>query len=355
MCLGPGGVGKTTLAAALGIAAALDGKRVVVLTIDPARRLADTLGLARQLGNEPKLVAGPWPGQLWAAMLDPTETFESLIRTHGRPEQAQRLAANPLFATILRSLSGTSEYMAAERLNQLHADARFDRVIVDTPPSRHAIDFLDGPIRLANFVDHRLYRSVLGPGRTVLRSVSVGSQIVARLATRLVGTNLVTDVIDLFADLEGLDEGFRQRAMETRSMLLGPDCGYVLVTSGRYEPIREAHWISDELAKRSQQLDSLVVNRLTPFAPLPSPTAAASPAAEPGSHREPLEENLAQLRSLAALEEQLVGGLVDTLDAGATPIRIDERDRPPRTLVDLLALANELRSQLAHGEPGGSR
>jgi anion-transporting ArsA/GET3 family ATPase len=373
MCLGPGGVGKTTFAAALGIAAALDGRRVVVLTIDPARRLADTLGLAqpdqqqdrpggagspvRRLGNDPRLVDGPWPGELWAAMLDPAETFESLVRAHGRPDQVSRLAANPLFTTIVHSLSGTGEYMAAERLHQLHADPRFDRVIVDTPPSRHAIDFLDGPVRLANFVDHRLYRTVLAPGRTVLRSVGVGSQLVSRLAARLVGRNLVSNVVNLFADLEGLDEGFRQRALETKALLEGPDCGYVLVTAGRYEPIREARWISEQLDRRDQQVDSLVVNRLTPFRragldvpglslpglELPGPGLPGSPPPASDDARCPLDENLAQLLALADRESELVGGLLGSLAAGVVTIEIDELDQPPRTLDDLIGLAGQLR------------
>ena len=221
LCLGPGGVGKTTISAAAAVAAAVAGERVVVLTIDPAHRLADTLGLerhdghglggGRELGNDPRLVAGPWSGELWAAMLDPTETLHDLIRSHGGADQAERVLGNRLFTTLTQSLSGMNEYMAAEKLHELHNDQRFDRVVIDTPPSRHAVDFLDSPGRLTRFVENRFYRAVLAQRRGLARPVNLAAQRVVRLTARVVGAELVDDVIRLFADLEGLDEGFRQR------------------------------------------------------------------------------------------------------------------------------------------------
>ncbi|MEL6982380.1 MAG: ArsA-related P-loop ATPase, partial [Actinomycetota bacterium] len=206
LCLGSGGVGKTTTAAVLALALAREGERVVVLTIDPARRLADALGLAGRLSNEPALVTGPAEsdgtaeldgpagtgptggGEVWATMLDPAETFRQVVRAEAdSDEQAERILANRLFVNLTTTLSGTNEYMAAERLHQLAGDDRFDRIIVDTPPSRHVLDFLDSPGRLTRFVDHRLYRSVLAPGRGLLRPLNAASKAVMRLLAGLVG------------------------------------------------------------------------------------------------------------------------------------------------------------------------
>lgn len=354
VCLGPGGVGKTTIAAATAIAAARAGERVVVLTIDPAHRLADTLGLERSgghglgggrgLDNEPKLVAGPWDGELWAAMLDPAETLAALIRRHGGDGQADRVLGNRLFTTISASLSGINEYMAAERLHELHNDDRFDRVVIDTPPSRHAVDFLDSPTRMMNFIDNRFYRAVLAPRRGIVRSVNVAAQLVVRLTARLVGADLVDDVVRLFADLEGLDTGFRQRAEATAELLTGDDCGYALVTTARDEPMREARWIRDNLASRATAIDTVVVNRLTPWGrETPRPRATKGRKAD----REALDANLDDLAELGMQEEQLVGELIGEADASTSgpiaTVRIDERRDPIRTIDDLVDVASELR------------
>lgn len=202
VCLGPGGVGKTSLSAAIGVALATQGKRVVVLTIDPARRLADAMGLDAALGNEPQEIAGNWPGQLWASMLDPASTFEQVIREQApTPDQAARILGNRLFANLVTSLSGTGEYMATERLHALGGDPRFDVVIVDTPPSRHAFDFLDAPGRLTRFIDHPLYRHVLAPRRGLLRAVSKANQLAVRTVSRIVGAELLTEVVEFFSAL----------------------------------------------------------------------------------------------------------------------------------------------------------
>lgn len=333
--LGSGGVGKTTLAAGTAMTGAMAGRRVVVLTVDPARRLADTLGLGTT-DNEPRLVAGPWPGELWAAQLDPTATFATLLHNHGRPDQAQRVLDNQLFCTITESMSGINEYMAAERLHQLHHDGRFDQVVVDTPPSRHAIDFLDSPHRMVDFLDNRLYRTVLAPRSGVLRSVSSAAQLVLRLVGRLVGVDLVHDVIRLFSDLEGFDHGFRQRAIETSGLLAGPACRYTLVTSARAEPIREAAWIGRQLSERGLPVHTVIANRLTPFGRDTTTTAGR------GAGRAALQENLNQLRAMAVHEDELLDELIDELGSGPTVIRLTERLRPLRSRDDLLDLAGQV-------------
>lgn len=355
--LGGGGVGKTTLAACAGIAAAQRGERAVVLTIDPARRLASTLGLddgddpegAAELGNEPVLVEGPWPGELWAAMLDPAATLDAALRLHGTDEQADRIQANPLFATIVNTLSGSNEYLAAERLHQLHHDERFDRVVIDTPPARHAIDFLDSPDRLSRFLNNRLYRMVLAPSQGLLRPVTAAAQLVMRTAAKLVGADLVENVIALFADLDGLEDGFRTRADETAELLAGTGCGYVVVTSPRDEPIAEATWILDRLAARDRPATAVVVNRLLPFG---RQTPSAVPAGVDYERAKALVTNWEELSVLAEAEDETVDALVETLNGGVEPpviIRLTER-LIPATSVDDLA---ELAGQLAAEDPAG--
>ncbi|MGF1598600.1 MAG: ArsA family ATPase [Acidimicrobiales bacterium] len=351
--LGAGGVGKTTMAAAGAVASARAGERVVVLTIDPARRLGDALGLgggaARRLGggaalaNEPRLVEGPWPGELWAAVLDPAETLQRLVKTHGEADQVARLLDNRLFAAITNTLGGTSEYMAAERLHQLHRDPRFDRVVIDTPPSRHAIDFLDSPTRLANFVDNRFYQAIFTPRRGVLRSVNAAAQVVLRLVGRVVGSDLVDDVTGLFRDLEGLDRGFRDRAVETAELLAGPDCRYVIVTSPRRQPIREAGWIADNLERRHRLVDAVVVNRLTPYGRDPS----IRPSGARGTDRDALDANLAELRQLAVAEDELIEASVRPLVNGRLMVTVEDRGHAVASIDELLVLADALRRLMA--------
>lgn len=354
LCLGSGGVGKTTTSAALALAMAKDGERVVVLTIDPARRLADALGLGGQLGNDavrltlPKRTkkADQITGEVWAAMLDPAETFEQIIRSEAdSQEQADRVLANRLFKNLTSSLSGTNEYMAAERLHQLHNDDRFDLVIVDTPPSRHAIDFLDSPGRLTRFVEHRLYRSVFAPKRSLLRPLNAGSQIVMRLLGRLVGSSLVEDVISLFSDFEGMDKGFQRRAKEVEAVLRGDEAAYVLVAAPRKDRLAEAEWIAGNLRQRDQSVDAVIVNRSLPL-DLDSATAAITDLDGP------LAKNLGDLIVLAEQEKTLIdqlragidGSTNDAAETNRIPlVTVAEQPEPVRDFDGLLRLAASLR------------
>ena len=351
VCLGGGGVGKTTLAACTAMAAAQAGERVVVLTIDPARRLASTLGLdaaapgpqtglgaGAGLGNEPLLVEGPWPGELWAAMLDPAATMWSVLCEHSSPEQAARITANPLFATVVQSLSGSNEYLAAERLHQLHRDDRFDRVVIDTPPSRHAIDFLASPERLNRFLGNRLYRLVLAPRRGLLRPVNIAAQLIARTTARLVGADLIDNVIRLFADTDGLDRGFRCRAAETSALLAGPDCGFVVITTPRHEPVREAQWIMDRLAEQGRSADAVIVNRLMPFGRTDPPR----PGRRRASDRAALQQNWDELAGLARMEDDVIDKLRGELTLNQPVLTLAEQLDPVQSLADLGELATLL-------------
>lgn len=301
VCCGPGGVGKTSVAASLAHAAALRGRRAVVVTIDPARRLADAIGLSEGLSNEPARVRVDAPGEMWAAMLDVRETFDNLVTICARtPDQAAAIRGNRYYVNIGGSLSGTRDYMAAERLLALHHDPRFDLVVVDTPPSRNALDFLEAPERLARFLDHRLYRLLVTPTRGSLRVVTGALQPVVRLIGKVVGSDALTDVIDFLRAFDGMDDGFRRRARETAALLRSDAASFVLVTSARPEALLEADYFAGQLRRLGIDIGAVVANRMPPrFGPTPSTEAAATAARETDPTGRWLWDNLAELHGEA--------------------------------------------------------
>ncbi len=337
ICLGPGGVGKTSMSAAIGVALASEGKRVVVLTIDPARRLADAMGLADGLDNEPRRVDGDWPGELWATMLDAEATFADVIRRHAPDAAAaERILTNRLFANLTTSLSGTGEYMASERLFTLSNDPRFDVVVVDTPPSRHAFDFLDSPGRLTRFVDHPLYRTVLAPRRGVFRAISAASQLFVRTVSRVVGADLLGEVVDFFALFDGMDAGFRDRAATVDAHLAGSSTAYVIVASARHQAVEEARWIADNLTRRARSVDLLVVNRVIP----PEYGDPLDDAAR--DLPEAVLRNLDELGSQSREEHAIAADLAAATGASAA-CTIAQLDGPVGDLRGLGVLAERLR------------
>ena len=265
---GSGGVGKTTLSAALAVRAAVEGRRVAVVTIDPAKRLADALGLAGDstVGNDPvRIPLDDARGELWALMLDTRSTFDALVdRYSPNAEQAQRIRSNLFYKNISGALSGTQEYMAAEKLYELNGDDRFDLVIVDTPPTRQALDFLSAPARLRRFIDHPLYRIVIAPSSIGLRAVSAVSQPVLRTIAKVVGAQALDDALAFFKAFQGLDAGFRQRAHDVDRVLREPSTAYVVVTSGQAEPVAEATYFIGELESANVVVSLIVANRLMP-------------------------------------------------------------------------------------------
>lgn len=265
ICAGSGGVGKTTTSAALGLAAARAGRRVVVVTVDPARRLADALGLGPGgLGDEPVRIEGIGPGELWAAMLDPRATFDRLIARHADPDQAERIIANPFYRNMADALSGTHEYMAAEKLHDLAGDERFDLVVVDTPPTRSALDFVDAPTTLTRFLDHRLYRILMAPTRRMTRAVGVAAGAFVRTVSKVVGASVVEDAIDFFSAFEGLEAGFRQRAHEVADRFRADTTAFVLVTAPRTDALGEARWFAERLGTEGIEIRAVVANRVQP-------------------------------------------------------------------------------------------
>ncbi len=336
VCLGPGGVGKTTTAAALGVAEARRGRHVVVLTIDPARRLLDALGLdgAADTARAVDLTAVDAEGSLHVAMLDPAATFDDVIRAHaGSDEQVERILANRIYQNLTAGLSGVSEYMASERLRELHADPRFDLVIIDTPPSRHAFDFLDGPGRLARFVDHRIYRSVLAPRRGVLRAVNATAQLVVRTIARVVGADLVDDAVGFFAAFEGMDTGFRDRAKEVEQLLASPATAFLLVGSARRAAMAELGWIAGNLERRGLRPSTLVMNRLT----LPDLSAIDATGALPSV----VDDAWRELRVLAEAEARVVAEMVAQLGVGDLR-SVAELDAPVADLTGMMLVADQL-------------
>ena len=264
VCCGSGGVGKTTAAAVVALEGARLGRNTVVVTIDPAKRLADALGL-KGLTDTPSRIEGDWPGQLWATMLDTKSTFDALVVKYAAsPEQGERILANRFYRNISGALSGTQEYMAMEKLYELHDETDFDLVVVDTPPTRHALDFLDAPRRLSRFLDHRLFRLLIVPSRGIVKAVNVAAQTFLRTVSRVVGGDVVDDAVAFFQAFEGMEEGFRQRAARVNELLAAEGTAFVLVASPRRDTVEEAHFFAERLGEAGIAVRGLVVNRVHP-------------------------------------------------------------------------------------------
>ncbi|KRE56334.1 ArsA family ATPase [Phycicoccus sp. Soil748] len=284
VCCGAGGVGKTTTAAALGLWAAEHGRKVVVLTIDPARRLAQSLGLT-ELDNTPRPVAGAGAegGSLDAMMLDMKRTFDEVVEQHAAPDKAAQILANPFYQAVSSSFAGTQEYMAMEKLGQLRAEAdrtgRWDLVVVDTPPSRSALDFLDAPKRLGSFLDGRFIRLLTAPakagGRAGLKVFSVGVQVATSTMSRLLGGQLLQDVQTFVAALDTMFGGFRERADQTYALLKAAETAFVVVATPERDALREASYFAGRLDEEGMPLAGLVVNRVQRVA---APSLSASRA-----------------------------------------------------------------------------
>ncbi len=267
VCAGSGGVGKTTTAAALGVAAAALGRRACVVTIDPARRLANAIGTER-VANAPTRIEGAWPGTLDAVMLDAAGTLDELVRRYSSGvEQAERIMRNGIYSNLATALSGTQEYMATEKLYELHESGDYDLVVVDTPPTRHALDFLDAPGRLTRFLDNRVFRLLVMPGRAYLRAVSVATQMLLRTIARVAGSEIVDDTIAFFQAFDGLELGFRERAGRVGELLASDRTAFALVVAPRRDSIEEAHFFAGKLRDTGHAVDVLVVNRVHPRYP----------------------------------------------------------------------------------------
>ncbi|MDQ1698237.1 MAG: hypothetical protein QOG34_100 [Frankiaceae bacterium] len=268
VCCGAGGVGKTTTAAALALRAAERGRKVCVLTIDPARRLAQSMGLT-ELDNTPRAVSDvdtAAGGSLDAMMLDMKRTFDEIVLTHAEPARAQQILANPFYVSLSSSFAGTQEYMAMEKLGQLKRERRWDLIVVDTPPSRSALDFLDAPQRLGRFLDGRMIRLLMAPakagGRAYMKVLSVGMSVFTNVLTKVLGAQALKDLSLFVASLETMFGGFRERAEQTYQLLKEPGTSFVVVATPERDALREATYFVERLSAEQMPLAAVVLNRV---------------------------------------------------------------------------------------------
>ncbi|GAB6986105.1 ArsA family ATPase [Nocardioides pyridinolyticus] len=276
VCCGSGGVGKTTTSAALALRAAERGRKVVVLTIDPARRLAQSMGIAR-LDNTPRPVAGLRTnakgnrkgGSLDAMMLDMKRTFDEVVESQATPEKAKQILENPFYIALSSSFAGTQEYMAMEKLGQLHrehvlGDGSYDLIVVDTPPSRSALDFLDAPERLSSFLDGRFIRLLLAPAKGPAKLMTAGLSVVTNALNRVLGAQVLRDMQTFVAAFDTLFGGFRQRAQQTFELLQADGTAFLVVAAPEPDALREAAYFVERLGEDAMPLAGLVVNRANP-------------------------------------------------------------------------------------------
>ncbi|MFD0414792.1 ArsA family ATPase [Streptomyces sp. NPDC127108] len=293
VCCGSGGVGKTTTAAALGLRAAERGRTVVVLTIDPARRLAQSMGID-SLDNVPRRVKDvQGTGELHAMMLDMKRTFDEIVEAHADADRARAILSNPFYQSLSAGFAGTQEYMAMEKLGQLRSRDEWDLIVVDTPPSRSALDFLDAPKRLGSFLDGKLIRLLMAPakvgGRAGMKFLNVGMSMMTGALGKLLGGQLLRDVQTFVAAMDTMFGGFRKRADATYRLLQAPGTAFLVVASPERDALREAAYFVERLAADDMPLAGLVLNRVH-----------GSGAAELSAERalaaaEGLEENLGEV------------------------------------------------------------
>jgi len=342
---GSGGVGKTTTAAALALRAALAGRRVLVCTIDPSRRLATSLGKG-QLSGRPrtidiKALEPARGGALFAMVLDVKGTFDALVLRH-TPEgpERDRILKNRFYVHVSAALAGSHEYMAMEKLLELSNDERFDLVVLDTPPTRHALDFLEAPDRLLGFLDVSVLRFFLRPyfkaGRLTMQVATRTGAMLVKLADRFLGLQFLQELSEFFLAFEGMYDGFRARAAEVQALLRAPSTGFVLVAGPQPAALEEALYFHRRLVEKKLGFVAFVVNRVH-----------LDPARERG-RRGPhvrlasglaarLAQTLREQQVLARVERQAIARLeVDTRDK---PLLVPELEQDVHDLRGLLAFA----------------
>jgi anion-transporting ArsA/GET3 family ATPase len=343
---GSGGVGKTTTAAALALHAARRGRRVLVCTIDPSRRLATSLGLAT-LSGKPRAIdlrrLSPPPaakGSLFAMVLDVKSTFDDLVARY-TPDAAsrQRILGNRYYQHVSAALAGSHEYMAMEALLELSADRRYELIVLDTPPTRHALDFLEAPDRLLDFLDTSVLRFFLRPyfaaGRVTLKVATRTGAIALRLADRFLGLQFLAELSEFFLAFESMYDGFKERAGRVHALLRGESVGFVLVAGPSAPALEEALYFHRRLAEKAMPFVAFVVNRVH-----------LDPARESDRRRRPrvslepglaarLAETLREQQVLASVERRAIARL--TVDARERPVLVPELDHDIHDLRGLAA------------------
>lgn len=336
VCCGAGGVGKTTMSAAVGLAAAQLGRRVVVVTVDPAKRLGDALGLADGLGSDPEQLDVDLPGELWAMMLDPSVELERVIRSHAvRPGQADEALANPFTQSISTSLGGTQEYMATEVVYRLVNDNRFDLVVVDTPPSDRAMEVIGAPDVLVRFLDHQVFALLMGTGGRAMRLLSAATQPLLRAIGKVIGTGVLDDVVGFLRSFTGMEASFRERAVAVRQLWRSSGTAFVLVTAPRPDTVAETSRFAEQLADAGITTDLIIANRCTPSIDWPVGDAAWLPA----SAEAPAVERARSIAEWVAMLHESESEVLAALDE---PLRVDRLAGDVHDLDTLSALADSL-------------
>jgi anion-transporting ArsA/GET3 family ATPase len=262
ICAGSGGVGKTTTSAAIALGMAARGRRVAVLTIDPARRLANSLGLP-ELGNEERRVDVDVDGELWAMTLDAKRTFDELVELHAPdPQTRDAVLSNRIYQELSNAVAGSQEYMAMEKLHELHQEGRYDLLVLDTPPTRNALDFLDAPRRLSTFIDSRALKLFTAPGRVGLRVIGRGTGVVFGAMKRATGVDLLEDLSEFFRSFGDMAEGFRERAERVNDLLADSRTAFVLVSSPQRDAVDEAVFFHHRLLDSGLPFSGAIVNRV---------------------------------------------------------------------------------------------
>lgn len=327
VCVGSGGVGKTTTAASLALHAATQGKRVLCLTIDPAKRLANSLGLSEMKSQEQEVPRELFEsqgielrGSLSAMMLDTKQTFDELVRTTASsPERAQRILDNRLYQYISSSLAGTGEYMAMEKLHAVKKDERYDLIVLDTPPTSNALDFLDAPERLAGLVDSPAMRWFIqafeGAGKFSLNLVGKGAAFILRGLSRFTGTGFMEQVAEFVTDFNDLFGGFRKRAEEIGAYFRSDEVAFVIVTSPVPLAIEEAIFFSERLEEANMRRDAFVINQVHPLIAEPSASTAALEAEAKKHLPESVSASRVVARMQRALDDARLRAVADRIEA----------------------------------------
>jgi len=352
ICAGPGGVGKTTTAAALALGLAREGQRVAVVTIDPARRLASALGVS-ELGNEPRridpeLLAAhgiALRGELWATMLDAKGTFDALIARLAPDERAREAAlSNRIYQEISSAVAGTQEFTAIVKLHELHAEGGFDTIVLDTPPSRNALDFLDAPMRMTGFLEGRALKMFLAPGNLAARVLGRGTAVVLSVFSRFTGVDLIADLSAFFGSLAGMVDGFRERAHTVEGLLRDPTTAFLLISSPEPEAAREAVFFAERLAAAGMDRAGVIVNRvhrdgLEGHSPAEVRALLAGELGERLAAR--VAANLADFDVLVQRDQASIAGLSKTL-GDPDPILVPHLDGDVQDLAGLDRIAEHL-------------
>jgi anion-transporting ArsA/GET3 family ATPase len=328
ICAGSGGVGKTTSSAAIAAGMAARGKKVAVLTIDPAKRLADSLGLP-ELGNEERRVdpglferAGvePQGGELWAMMLDAKATFDELVRRHAPDaETRDRILSNRIYQQLSAALAGSQEYMAMEKLFELYAEDRYDLLVLDTPPSRNALDFLDAPKRLMQFIEGRALQVFIRPTGVGMKVFGRGTSMMFSVLKRVTGVEVLEDLSEFFQAFSGMVGGFQERAKRVNELLANPESCFVVVCGPQGEPITEAVYFHRQLVEAKLPFGGVIVNKVHFESELPEPgdelVDELTSALGDGDLALRVAENFADYRELAARDQRNIKRLTAEMRA----------------------------------------